>query len=97
VSDGPAPDSGEKKPLIEYPTVYAFKVMGRLEHGFSEWVRLLFSRMMGSEVSRDSLSESVSNKGNYVSVTVSVYLLSEDHRRSIYETLHKEKRILYYL
>ena len=87
----------EERPLIDYPTVYAFKVMGRLEHGFSEYVRQLFSRLMGTEVSRDSISQTHSRKGNYVSLTVSVYLLSEDHRRSIYEALHKEKRILYYL
>lgn len=87
----------EKKPLIEYPTVYAFKVMGRREHGFGEWVRQLFGRLMGSEISPDSISENVSKQGNYVSLTVSVYLLSEEHRQTIYAHLHKEKRILYYL
>lgn len=85
------------KPLIEYPTVYAFKVMGRREHGFSEWVRQLFTRLMGSEVSRDSISENVSKQGHYVSLTVSVYLLSEEQRQSIYAGIHREKRVLYYL
>ncbi|HEX4621656.1 MAG TPA: DUF493 family protein, partial [Myxococcaceae bacterium] len=33
-----------KKPLIEYPTVYTFKVMGLQEHGFGEYVRQLFKR-----------------------------------------------------
>jgi uncharacterized protein len=87
----------EKKPLIDYPTVYAFKVMGKQEHGFKEYVRQLFKRLMGTEVSQDSISEQASSRGKYVSVTVSVYLLSEDQRRSIYESLHKERRILYYL
>jgi uncharacterized protein len=86
-----------KLPLIEYPTVYAFKVMGRLEHGFGEWVRQLFGRLMGSEVSPDSIAENVSKQGHYVSLTVSVYLLSEEQRQGIYQALHKEKRILYYL
>jgi uncharacterized protein len=85
------------KPLIEYPTIYEFKVMGRRENGFSEYVRLLFGRLMGSEVSRDSIAENLSKKGNYVSLSVTVYLQSEEHRKSIYEGLHKEKRILYYL
>ena len=89
--------SAEDKPLIDYPTVYEFKVMGRLEHGFSEYVRQLFSRLMGTEVSRDSISEAHSRQGTYVSLTVQVYLLSEEHRRTIYEALHREKRILYYL
>lgn len=92
--DAPA---DQKPPLIEYPTVYAFKVMGKQEHGFAEYVRHLFSRLMGSEVSQDSISVQPSSKGTYISLTVSVYLLSEDHRRSIYLQLHQEKRILYYL
>lgn len=88
----------EKPPLITYPTEYAFKVMGRQEHGFREWVRLLFSRLMGTEVSLDSISEQPSRQGNYLSVTVTVVLLSEEQRQAIYTALHKEKRrILYYL
>ena len=30
-------------------------------------------------------------------MTVSVYLLSEEQRRTIYHSLHKERRVLYYL
>jgi uncharacterized protein len=86
-----------KKPLIEYPTVYTFKVMGRQEHGFREYVRQLFKRAMGTDISNDSISEQPSTMGKYLSVTVSVYLLSEDQRRAIYEQLHREKRVLYYL
>lgn len=89
--------SGADKPLIEYPTIYAFKVMGKLEHGFAEYIRLKFSRLMGAEVSRDSISENVSKQGRYVSLTVSVYLLSEDQRRTIYAEIHTDKRIVYYL
>lgn len=87
----------EPKPLIEYPTVYHFKVMGRREHGFAEWVRQLFSRAMGGEVSQDSIAENVSKQGTYVSLTVSVYLLSEAQRQHVYGVIHREKRILYYL
>jgi putative lipoic acid-binding regulatory protein len=86
-----------KPPVIEYPTVYAFKVMGRQEHGFKEYVRQLFKRLLGSEISNDSISEQPSRQGRYVSVTVSVYLISEDQRKAVYETLHKERRVLYYL
>jgi putative lipoic acid-binding regulatory protein len=92
-SDQPAP----KKPLIDYPTIYEFKVMGRREDGFEEWVRLLFGRLTGSEVSRDSIVQNVSRKGNYVSLRVTLYLQSEEQRQSIYAGLHREKRILYYL
>ncbi len=91
------PTTTPQKPLIEYPSVYAFKVMGKLEHGFAEYIRLKFSRLMGSEVSRDSIAENVSKQGHYVSLTVSVYLLSEEQRKAIYADIHVDKRIVYYL
>lgn len=103
MSDGDGTGLPEKKlpeadkELISYPTVYAFKVMGRQEHGFAEYVRQVFRRLMGTEVSPDSITVQPSSRGKYVSVTVSVYLLSEDQRRSIYAHLHKDKRVLYYL
>jgi putative lipoic acid-binding regulatory protein len=84
-------------PVIEYPTVYAFKVMGLQSEGFYDYVRLLFGRILGMEVARDSISEQASSKGKYLSLTVSVYLTSEEQRRGIYEALRKEERIVYYL
>ena len=89
--------SGEQKPLISYPIVYAFKVMGKQENAFRELVRNLFHRALGQEISLDSISEQPSSQLKYVSLTVSVYLISEEQRIRIYEALHKEKRILYYL
>ena len=97
MSEPKTPSTEQPPPLIEYPTDYAFKVMGKQEHGFSEYVRLLFTRLMGTEISRDSISIQPSSKGTYVSLTVSVYLLSEEHRRTIYLQLHQENRIVYYL
>ena len=92
-------DEVEKKPppLIAYTTDYAFKVIGKQEHGFREYVRLLFKRVMGTDVSTDSISELPSRQNKYLSLTVTVYLLSEEQRQTIYGQLHKEKRILYYL
>ncbi|MCY1077416.1 HP0495 family protein [Archangium lansingense] len=97
-TQGTEGDGQEQKPLIEYPTVYTFKVMGRQEPtGFVEYVRDLFRSLMGSEISPDSIREQPSSKGTYVSVSVSVYLLSEEHRRSIYARLRQEQRVVYYL
>jgi putative lipoic acid-binding regulatory protein len=87
----------EQKPLIEYPTVYTFKVMGRHAPDFVEYVRGLFRLLMGTEISQDSIREQPSSKGTYVSVSVSVYLLSEEHRRTIYARLRQEQRVVYYL
>jgi putative lipoic acid-binding regulatory protein len=85
------------KPLIQYPTVYTFKVLGKQEHAFREYVRQIFKRALGTEVPLDSIAERPSRLGKYLSVSVTVYLLSEEQRRAIYEQLHKEKRVLYYL
>jgi putative lipoic acid-binding regulatory protein len=82
--------------LIEYPSVYTFKVMGRAE-GFREAVLALFHRALGQEISPDSVHEQPSSAGKYVSLSISVYLLSEDQRVRVYGALHQEKRVLYYL
>jgi putative lipoic acid-binding regulatory protein len=90
-------DGQEQKPLIEYPTVYTFKVMGRQAPDFVDYVRGLFRLLMGTEISPDSIREQPSSKGTYVSLSVSVYLLSEEHRRAIYARLRQEQRVVYYL
>ena len=95
----PAPPGAteDKKPLIEYPAIYTFKVMGEQTPDFSEHVRSLFKRKMGTEVSPDSIHVQPSSKGKYVSLSVSVFLLSEEQRRAIYAELHQDPRIVYYL
>jgi putative lipoic acid-binding regulatory protein len=92
-----SPEAEEQKPLIEYPATYTFKVMGKQEHGFLEYVRVLFTRLMGQELARDAIQEQPSSKGRYVSLSVSVRLESEEHRRSIYAELHRDERVIYYL
>jgi hypothetical protein len=84
------------KPLIEYPVAYPFKVMGKQE-GFREYVHQLFARLLGRALAPEAVEELPSNKGTYVSLTVTVHLESEDQRRGIYEALHREERIRYYL
>jgi uncharacterized protein len=90
-------EAAKQQPLISYPTDYAFKVIGKQEHGFREFIRLLFKRLMGTDVSPDSIAELPSRQGRYISLTVTVILLSEEQRQTIYGELFKEKRILYYL
>ena len=87
----------ELKPLVSYPTEYTFKVMGKQEHGFKEYVRQLFHRVLAQDVSQDSMSELPSKGARYLSVSVTVVLLSEEQRARVYEALHKDRRILYYL
>lgn len=84
-------------PLVEYPGVYAFKVMGRLEHGFHAHVQAVFARLLGAELPADAIAENVSRQGKYVSLTVSVLLTSEEQRQAIYRHLHEDPRVVYYL
>jgi uncharacterized protein len=87
----------QELPKFTYPTDYTFKVMGKQEHGFREYVRQLFHRVLAQEISLDSISELPSKGAKYLSVSVTVVLLSEEQRRRVYEALHKDRRILYYL
>lgn len=86
----------EKKPVIEYPTHYTFKVMG-VQEGFREFVLELFERLLGRALPPEAVTEQPSRKGTYVSLSVTVHLHSEEQRRGIYHGLHQEKRIVYYL
>ena len=83
--------------LIAYPTPYTFKVMGLANGGgFPAHVRQLMTRFVG-HVPEDSMRIRDSAKGKYQSISVTVVLLSEDQRRSIYEALHTDERVVYYL
>lgn len=104
MSDGDGKKNGAKDspeqdrpPKIDYPTVYAFKVMGKAENDFFDYVRKLFGRLIGVEVAPDSMTEQPSSKGTYTSITVSVFLTDEAQRVGIYAELHKDPRIVYYL
>lgn len=90
-------DETPKKPLVEYPTSYAFKVMGKPEDGFSEHIRLKFTRLLGVEVGAEAMSENASKAGKYVSITVTVVLTTEEQRQAIYADIHSDERIVYYL
>ena len=87
----------EGKPILIYPQDYTFKVMGKQERGFKEYVRQLFHRVLAQEISPDSMSELPSKGEKYLSVSVTVHLISEEQRARVYEALHKDRRILYYL
>jgi uncharacterized protein len=94
---GTAPEIEEKKLTVEYPTDYTYKVMGVQAGDFRDYVRALFERLMGGPVSEAALSEQPSSKGKYLSINVTVHLLSEEQRRAIYAELHRDPRVVYYL
>ena len=85
------------KPLVEYPTVYAYKVMGKRVGEFHAMVQHLIAGALGRPVGDDAIVENISKQGHYVSLTVSVRLENEAERIAIYTAIHNEKRIVYYL
>lgn len=84
-------------PLIEYPTDYAFKIIGKATPDFSDWARGLVAAALQQDIPDSDVSQNVSRQGTYVSVEVRVHLTSEEQRRAVYARLHGESRIVLYL
>ncbi len=87
----------EQLPLIEYPTDYAFKIIGKAAPDFSEWARGLVAAALQQDIPASDVSHNLSRQGTYVSVEVRVHLTSEEQRRAVYARLHGESRIVLYL
>jgi len=96
VQDGQDGKGDAAPPLIAYPLDYAFKVMGLAAADFPDHARGLVTRPLGAAVPAQ-VSVRASAAGKYQSVTVVVRLESEEQRRSVYQTLHDDARVVYYL
>ena len=83
-------------PVLEYPLDYTFKVMGLAADDFAEHARGLVASVVG-EAPAERVTVRASAQGKYHSVSVSVTLVSEDQRRGVYEALHSDARVVYYL
>jgi hypothetical protein len=83
-------------PLLEYPLDYTFKVMGPAAGDFAEHARLLVAAVVG-EAPAERVSVRASAQGRYHSVSVGVTLASETQRRAVYQALHDDPRVVYYL
>jgi putative lipoic acid-binding regulatory protein len=94
-----APADGKGVPpasVLEYPLDYTFKVMGLAADDFAEHARRLVAAVVG-EAPAERVTVRASAHGKYQSVSVSVTLVSEHQRRSVYEALHADARVIYYL
>ncbi len=81
---------------LEYPLDYSFKVMGLAADDFAEHARRLVERIVG-EAPADGVAVRASAHGKYHSVTVRTTLRSEEQRRAVYQALHDDERVVYYL
>jgi putative lipoic acid-binding regulatory protein len=86
-------------PLIDYPTYYTFKAMGLRGAVRGRMVELV-AAVVGP-VHEGAVTERPSSAGKYESISVHVYLRSEDERRRIYQAFHAalsvEKVFVWYL
>ena len=83
-------------PTLDYPLDYTFKVMGLAADDFPEHARLLVARVVGA-APPERVTVRASAAGKYQSVSVVVRLVSEAQRRAVYEALHADGRVVYYL
>jgi hypothetical protein len=96
VSDGPVGKAPPARPALDYPLVYTFKIMGVAADDFPEHARLLVARVVG-EAPQERVRVRASAQGRYQSVSVPVRLVSEEQRRAVYQALHEDDRVVYYL
>jgi putative lipoic acid-binding regulatory protein len=85
---------GELK--LDYPLEYTFKIMGLAGDDFPEYARRLVERIAGA-VPPERVIVRPSSHGKYHSVSVVTVLASEAQRRAVYEALHEDGRVIYYL
>ena len=90
MSDGTPPA------LISYPTHYTFKAMGLAGPELKARIVQHVSAVLGP-VEEGAISVRPSSAGKYESVSVHVFLQSEDERRRIYEAFHGDKSIVWYV
>ena len=94
------PSDGSGPPLkaapLEYPLLYMFKAMGLAAPGFREHVVQLISEVAGP-IDATAVTVRPSSAGKYESISVHVFLKAEDERRRIYEALHADKSIVWYV
>jgi putative lipoic acid-binding regulatory protein len=86
----------QQAPILDYPLDYTFKIMGFAGDDFAEHARRLVAGVVG-EAPAERVTVRASAQGKYHSVSVSVRLVSEAQRRGVYEVLHADPRVVYYL
>jgi uncharacterized protein len=91
IGEGQAP-----APVLDYPLDYTFKIMGLAADDFPEHARRLVAAVVG-EAPPEQVTVRASAQGKYHSVSVVVTLASEVQRRAVYQALHDDARIVYYL
>lgn len=92
--DGDIRGSEGAASLLRYPLEYEFKVIGHAADDFAEHARRLVEQVVGGARTEQVRT---SSGGRYHSVSVLASLDSEAQRRAVYQALHDDERVVYYL
>ena len=79
--------------LLEFPCEFPIKIMGRESSDFQALARELVEKHTGP-LSDDAVATSLSRKGNFVSVTVTVSAQSQQQLDDIYRELTAHDEVL---
>lgn len=80
------PDIPPEQSLIEYPSHFPIKVMGENVEGFAEAIVELV-RNFDPSFDASTLERRPSKAGNYLGLTVAVYVTSREQLDEVYRTL----------
>ncbi len=79
--------------LLEFPCDFPIKMMGRDEDGFRDLARQLVEKHTGP-LDDNAVQTSLSAKGNFVSVTVTVTATSREQLDDIYREVSANEAVL---
>jgi len=80
------PDTPPEQSLITYPTHFPIKVMGENVEGFAEAI-VEVVRNFDPSFDASTLERRPSKAGNYMGLTVAVFVTSRDQLDEVYRTL----------
>ena len=79
--------------LLEFPCDFPIKMMGRDEPEFRETAVALIERHAG-EIPSDAIRTTLSRKGNFLSITITIKAKSQQQLDDIYRDLTEHDEIL---
>jgi hypothetical protein len=82
-----------KESLLEYPTEFPIKALGRKHPDFREHVLEVIAIHAQFDNEND-VREQISSNGNFISVTVTFMAENQEQVDSIYQSLHEHELVL---
>ena len=79
--------------VIKFPTPFPIKMMGRHTPEFRDTVRALVEKHTGP-IDDSAISDAMSRKGNFVSITITVIATSQEQLDNIYRDVSAHEDVL---